>query len=203
MVKFPDLATVGRIYELESILVGILISDGWMSISKSGNTRLFFKQSLDRINYFLEVYNKFAHYCSNYPQVKVEKLNNTKFYGIYFATRSLPCFTYYYNLFYIKNVKVVPSDLYNLLTYEALAHWIIGSGYIPAGGQGLNICTKSFSIKEVILLLNILIYKFELECTLIALEPNQYQIHIKHSSMPLLWAKLPDVVQAGKYIPME
>lgn len=193
MVKFPDLATVGRFYELESILVGILISDGWMSISKSGNTRFFFKQSLDKIEYFLDVYNKFAHYCSNYPQIRVENLNNKKFYGIYFATRSLPCFTYYYDLFYQKKVKVVPSDLYNLLTYEALAHWIIGSGYIPGEGQGLIICTKSFSIKEVILLINILIHKFGLECTLITLNPNQYQIHIKQSSMPLLWAKVPEV----------
>jgi hypothetical protein len=32
-----------RYYELESIIVGILISDGWLQINKKGNTRLFFK----------------------------------------------------------------------------------------------------------------------------------------------------------------
>ena len=52
MVNIPSLVNSSVKYELESILVGILISDGWLSINKSGNTRLFFKQSLSKIKYF-------------------------------------------------------------------------------------------------------------------------------------------------------
>jgi hypothetical protein len=180
MVKFPDLATAGKKYELESILVGILISDGWLSISKSGNTRFFFKQSLDKIEYFLDVYNKFSHYCSNYPQIQVQKLNNSKFYGIYFATRSLPCFTYYYDLFYKKNVKVVPSDLYNLLTYEALAHWICGDG--TKTGSGITLQTQSFTIQEVVSIISILILKFDLKCS-IHMQRNLPTIYIGAKSL--------------------
>jgi len=34
---------------LQSILVGILISDAWLQINKAGNTRLAFKQSIDKL----------------------------------------------------------------------------------------------------------------------------------------------------------
>lgn len=197
MVKFPDIATVGRFYELESILVGILISDGWMGISKSGNTRFFFKQSLDRIEYFLDVYSKFAHYCSNYPQVKVENLNNNKFYGIYFATRSLPCFTYYYDLFYQKKVKVVPSDLYNLLTYEALAHWIMCD--VTKTYNGITLQTQSFTIQEVVSIISILIHKFDLKCS-IHMQRNLPTIYIGTNSMQKLQPHiLPYISKSMRY----
>jgi hypothetical protein len=41
---------------------------------------------------------------------------------IVFATRVLPCFTYWHNLFYVDKKKIIPLDLYNLLDYEALAY---------------------------------------------------------------------------------
>ena len=122
MVNIPTVVNSKKEYELESILVGILISDGWLNINKSGNTRFLFKQSIDKIKYFFYVYNRFSHYCSNHPQLKIENLKGKKFHGLYFATRNLPCFTYYYNKFYDKKIKIVPLDLYDLLTYEALAH---------------------------------------------------------------------------------
>jgi hypothetical protein len=39
-----------------------------------------------------------------------------------FATRSLPCFTKWYNIFYKNKTKIIPLDLYNYLDYEGLAH---------------------------------------------------------------------------------
>ena len=80
MVKFH--------HDLESILVGILISDGWLSINKSGNTRVFFKQSLDKLEYFFSVYNKFSHYCSNYPQLNKTTLKGKTFYSISVASHN-------------------------------------------------------------------------------------------------------------------
>jgi len=41
MVKIPS--------HLQSILVGILISDAWLQNNKAGNTRLAFKQSIDKL----------------------------------------------------------------------------------------------------------------------------------------------------------
>jgi hypothetical protein len=40
--------------------------------------------------------------------------------GLY--TRSLPCFTELLVLFYVNGVKVIPEDIYNLLSPVALAH---------------------------------------------------------------------------------
>nr|YP_010714068.1 LAGLIDADG homing endonuclease [Fuscoporia gilva]WDD39631.1 LAGLIDADG homing endonuclease [Fuscoporia gilva] len=183
MVKIPNISTASRAYELDSILIGILISDGWLSINKSGNTRLFFKQSLDNIEYFFYVFNKFSHYCSNYPQFKISKLNDKYFYSIYFATRTLPCFTYYYNMFYVKNVKIIPLDLYYLLNYEALAHWICCDG--TKTYRGLMLQTQSFTIQQVVFIVSILIYKFNLKCS-IHMQRNQPTIYIGTKSMQKL-----------------
>ena len=183
MVKIPDITTAGKDYELESILIGIIISDGWLSINKSGNTRFFFKQSLDNIEYFLYVFNRFSHYCSNNPQFQFTKLNDKYFTSIYFTTRTLPCLTYYYNMFYHKKVKIVPLDLYNLLTYEALAHWICCDG--TKTFRGLTLQTQSFTIKQVVFIVSILIYKFNLKCS-IHMQRNQPTIYIGTKSMQKL-----------------
>ena len=180
MVKIPNKINSLEKYELESILIGILISDGWLSINKSGNTRLFFKQSIDKIDYFLFVFNKFSHYCSNYPQIQNTVLNGKHFYGIYFATRTLPCFTYYFNLFYRKNTKIIPLDLYSLLTYEALAHWIMCDGTRSNGAIILQV--QSFTLKEVGFIINILMFKFNLKCN-IHMQRNQPTIYISPKSV--------------------
>ena len=197
MINIPTIFNTDKKYELESILVGIIISDGWLSINKSGNTRFFFKQSLDKIKYFFNVYNKFSHYCSNYPQIKIEYLNGKKFYSIYFATRTLPCFTFYYNIFYSKKVKIVPLDLYNLLTYESLAHWICCDG--TKTGTGLTLQTQSFSIREVVFIINILIHKFNLNCS-IHMQRDLPTIYIGAKSMKILQKNiLPYICESMRY----
>jgi hypothetical protein len=74
------------------------------------------------------IYNYLSHYCSNYPNLsrttlksKSTKLNKIHT-GIYFVTRSYPVLTKWHNIFYKDKKKIVPLDIYNLLTYEALAH---------------------------------------------------------------------------------
>lgn len=197
MVNIPSLVNSSVKYELESILVGILISDGWLSINKSGNTRLFFKQSLSKIKYFFYVYNKFSHYCSNYPQLKIQVLKDKKFYAVYFATRTLPCLTYYYNIFYTNKVKIVPLELYTLLSYEAIAHWICCDG--TKTGTGITLQTQSFSLKEVVFIISILIYKFNLNCT-IHMQRNLPTIYISSTSMQnLIPHILPFICESMKY----
>ena len=46
------------------------------------------------------------------------------FYGLEFVTRSLPCFIEIYNIFYVNGVKVIPKNIYELLTPIAFAHFI-------------------------------------------------------------------------------
>jgi hypothetical protein len=51
--------------------------------------------------------------------------------------------------------------------------------------KGLRICTDSFSTKDVILLMNVLIIKYRLSCTLHK-NKEVYRIYIPKSSMVLL-----------------
>jgi LAGLIDADG DNA endonuclease family len=64
----------------------------------------------------------------------------------------------------VNGIKVVPVDSLNLLTPIALAHWIMGDG--EARDYGLILYTDSFTIQDVVHLMNVLMIKYELECTL-------------------------------------
>ena len=107
---------------LNSMLGGLLISDAWLEINKKGNTRFFFKQSINNSLFVLFVFNKLSHYCSSYPYITRTNIRSSKFYGLCLNTRSYPCLTEFYNLFYVKKIKIVPLNLYELIDYEFLAY---------------------------------------------------------------------------------
>jgi hypothetical protein len=69
------------------------------------------------------------------------------------------------------------------LTPVALAHWISGDG--TKNRHGLTISTESFSINDTIRLLNVLMVKYSLDCS-IRKHSTGYNIYIKEKSMPLL-----------------
>jgi len=48
MVKIP--------FNLEAILLGVLLSDGWLFINKAGNILLAFKQTINKLEYFFYVF---------------------------------------------------------------------------------------------------------------------------------------------------
>jgi hypothetical protein len=60
-----------------------------------------------------------------------------------------------HSLFYPQGVKVVPSNIYELLTRVALAHLIMGDG--EANPSGLILCINYYSVQDVVRLINILI----------------------------------------------
>jgi hypothetical protein len=118
MISIPD--------NIKSPLVGILLSDGNIGVDhkskyKAGG-RFRFKQSIARLNYVYMVFCLMSHYCSSYPRFIKSRLNRKDFYGIEIISRSLPCFLELYEKFYLKGKKIVPEDLYDILTYEGLAH---------------------------------------------------------------------------------
>lgn len=96
----------------------------------------------------------------------------------------MPCLTELYSLFYLNGVKIIPHNIYDLLTFIAFAHLIMVDG--SADKSGLKICTDSYSIEDVVRLINVLIIKYRVECTIREHRKNQYRIYIKQRSMPLL-----------------
>ena len=101
-----------------------------------------------------------------------------------FYTRGLPFFNELRSLFYVNKVKRFPEDIYNLLTPVALAHLIMGDG--SAKQYGLLLCVYSYSIVELVRLINVLVIKYNLNSTLRYHTPVQPLIYIRQHSMTLL-----------------
>ena len=96
-----ELSIVKLPWHIQSIMVGILLSDAWLKISKrSKNALLGFAQSQMNSKYFWSVFFSLSHYCSSYPKIKVRNRLGTNTIESQFETRSMPCITelYYFIL---------------------------------------------------------------------------------------------------------
>jgi hypothetical protein len=98
------------------IFIGIILSDANISKSYKADARLQFKQTINHITYFYFVFFKLNHYCSKVPYKTRTIVNKKEHIGLGFTTRSLPCITKLYDIFYINNKKIIPSNLYDLLS---------------------------------------------------------------------------------------
>lgn len=179
MVNFPP--------NLRSMLGGLLISDAWLEINKNGNTRFFFKQSLVHSPFVLFVFQRLSHFCSSYPIVTTTTLKGKQFKGLCLYTRSYPCLTEFYNLFYYKGVKFPPRNLYEMIDFEFLAFWIMSDG--TKASNALYLETQSFSIKDCVFIISTLIHKYNLKCN-IHMQRNQPTIYISAKSLKIIKANL-------------
>jgi len=183
-------------FNKRSIIIGIILSDAALQrVNKSGDARLQFKQKYSQLEYLYSVFFQLCHYCSKGPSLNKVLLHKQIFYALSFTTRSLPCITELYDLFYPEGKKIIPRNIYDLLTWEALAHWLYLNSNIKfryfnsSHGtklNGLYIDVKSFSIKDIVKLINVLIYKFNLTCSLQVIKRDKFFIYIKNKSIPLL-----------------
>ena len=106
------------------------------------------------------------------------------FHSVFLQTRQLACLNEIFNLFYLtKNdqvIKTVKQELFFYMDYMVLAHWIMGDGSKRA--KGIVLCTDNFSLQEVVLLVNILILKFDINPT-IQKEKIYFRIYINEKSL--------------------
>ena len=64
----------------------------------------------------------------------------------------------------------------------ALAHWIMGDGTF--NGITLLLCTDYYSIKEVVLLINVLVIKYNIYCTIRYYNQRYPRIYILKKCLP-------------------
>lgn len=103
------------------------------------------------------------------------------FYSLEFQTRQLKSLNEIYNLFYIElKRKIITPELFHYIDYIALAHWIQGDG--ARRNKGIVLCTDCFTIKEVVLLMNILNIKFNINST-IHYDNNRARIFINKKEL--------------------
>jgi hypothetical protein len=150
-----------------SVLVGLLLSDAGLSKqTKSKNARLGFKQSLIHFPFFFSTFNILSHFCSSVPYCDNALLKNKQYYGIRMDTRAYFCFTLLYDMFYKDKIKIVPADIYNLLTPIVFAYWIMGNG-LGNIYKDLYLCTDSFTDYDIVRLMNILLIRYEIKSSLV------------------------------------
>lgn len=169
--------------DIKEILVGILLGDGHISrISSTANSRLHFGQTTKHKEYFKFVYNIFKSFCAvNYIpsfSTNIDKRNNEIYYSFHFVTMQLPCFNLFRELFYKFGKKVVPINIYDLLTARSLAFWIMDDG--SRHGEGLHISAYGFSEEDIDRLLFVLQDKFKLKCSIHFNRDKKPRIYIKN-----------------------
>ena len=182
------------------ILVGLLLSDGYINKTSGskvlrrepiGKCRFGFKQSIIHHEYFFFTFMQLSHYCIAYPKLVKSRINNKTYYGLQFMTRTLPCFSVIRLWFYKDNVKIMPHNLYDIITYESLAHIIMSDG--ARKNRGLNLHLQNFSCKELIFFMDILKIKFDLDCTLHK-SRNLYTFYIRSESTKKLYPHIKDLI---------
>lgn len=167
------------------IIVGIILGDGHLRrATKNSNTRIKFGQSTVNFPYLWFVFTLLSSFCAGLPYIESNKLNGILHYKVTFTTRTYVILNIIYYMFIIKGVKVVPQEIFHLLSPIALAHWIMSDGTGTKYG-GLYICTDHFTIPDVCKIFNVLIIKFNLDCRLHMIS-NHLRIYIVKKDLPLL-----------------
>jgi len=105
-----------------SVLIGILLGDASLIKKyKNGNAYLKYTQSLKNKDYLYYIFNKFKNICNlKKPSYYIYPKSGHSYYT--FNTKSIPELTYYHSIFYCENKKILPDNIDNFLTPQAIAH---------------------------------------------------------------------------------
>lgn len=157
------------------ILTGELLGDGHIKYDPLKNPLVngrieftFSAKILHYINYLK--FDALASICTvssptPWPNPELTGKDPTQYW---FSTKRLPSISNLHKLWYKivegKYIKILPSNLEELLTPIALAHWIMGDGYFSEGS--LKLCTDNFSKDEVLSLIDILHVKFGINASI-------------------------------------
>jgi len=104
-------------------------------------------------------------YCQSIPFIINPRLGGKIFKGLVLKTRAYVVFKILYGKFIVDGIKIVPLDIYELLTEVSLAHWIMCDGS-KSSNAGLVLCTDNFTIPDVVKLMNVLIIKWNIQSSI-------------------------------------
>ena len=113
------------------------------------------------------MYDLFQDFCPQSPKLKISvrhKNTGNVYETILFYTYSLPCFTNFCIPFYSAGIKIIPSNIIDLLTPWGLSYLIADDGSFCKKSRRITLATNCFSLEEVQLLAQTLRDKFNLVC---------------------------------------
>ena len=142
--------------ELNSILIGIMLSDGGLyRSSPTANVRFEMSFGEKYKSLAFHIGELFKDYMSN-PVKPIEIKGKNKVYINYrLKTKTLPVFNSYYEMFYKFNhltnkyVKIVPDNILDLMDPIVLAYLIQGDGNFDKSRNRVRIYTNSYQKLEV------------------------------------------------------
>ena len=159
--------------EQQAIIVGCLLGDGAMRAKT--NALLEINHSVEQKVLVDWVYTHLQQFVSTAPKVRKGNGNRVAYR---FTTRSLPVFTTFYEQFFFKKKKIIPTNL--MLTPLTLAVWFMDDGNKSRTSVYLN--TQQFSLEEQKLLQSLLLEQWGIETTLNK-DKTYWRIRVRVSSI--------------------
>ncbi len=166
----------------KQIIIGCLLGDGRLECRSKNNTaRLRIHHGYKQKRYLFWKYEIFKNIVNSGPKriVWKDKKRNMNNVSWYFHTLTTQELGDLYSLFYRRGKKILPENLYDLLTPLSLAIWTMDDGDNDKDSIRYN--TQSFSYKEQKTLKELLKKKYQLESNLNK-DRNNYRLRVKKSS---------------------
>lgn len=176
--------------DIISILFGSLLGNCHAGKrSKRNGTRFNFYQESSHETYLIWLHNYISELGYCYPKKPIIKkqlcskgiVRKT----IKFRTWTLSSFNWIRELWYIKKVKKVPSNIKDFLTPLALAIWVMEGG--RKIDNQLRLETNTFSYPDCLILMQALYENFDIKSNISHIDHSKnYYLYIYTESMPLL-----------------
>jgi ubiquinol-cytochrome c reductase cytochrome b subunit len=176
-----------------SVIIGNMLGDGWGE-NRVNNTRFHIHMGSPNVEYLMWLHKFFSErgYCSSSTPKLARNINkgNVVYFSYKFRTWTYSSLNWIYHAFYAdavggsgKKIKVIPTNIEELLTPLTLAIWIMDDGGKHPSGMILS--TYCFSMKDMILLQKALHTKFDIETNVLLRKAGPI-IYIPKSQLPKL-----------------
>lgn len=154
-----------------NLLVGCLLGDAHIRRNKDGSkSYITFEQTINHKEYVLSLYQILSESGLKLKEIKYyardDKRHGSVNNSIYFRTEATHLLNPLANLFLsVDERKIIRADIDKFLDPVALAYWVCDDGQLVKRG-GITLCTDSYILQEVELLIKILENKYNLKCTI-------------------------------------
>jgi len=146
-------------------LIGLTLGDAHVKRrNQNYNTSICFEQSLAHEPYLFYLYGMFKNLVATAPMSpkrKPHKVTGKIYPSLKFSTLSFPFLNVFHELFYTKGIKMIPINISDYFTEISFAFWIMDDGVKAAGA--LKICTESFTYSDILILIDMLKTKFDIQ----------------------------------------
>lgn len=175
------------------VVIGLLLGDGSLyKNTESSNARLELSFGENYKDFALSIQNILKDFILN-PMKEVKIKGKSKIYSNYrIKTRSLPFFTNYYDMFYSydsnlsKYVKIIPSNIDELINSVSLAYLLMGDGNFDKGRKRIRVYTNNFKKEEVERLAKVISSKFGIYVGVLHDRKNQWILTIGAKQLDVL-----------------